>query len=91
MLKNLYRNAENVYLCHRKLIKAPRAYSGSALRLFQKRLVLISEAPRAYFGSASRLFQKRRQDRSPQRGYFKAKEWNFLNIGKEMKEPFKLK
>ena len=55
MLKNLYRNAENVYLCHRKLIKAPRAYSGSALRLFQKRLVLISEAPRAYFRSAGRI------------------------------------
>ena len=69
MLKNLYRNAENVYLCHRKLIKAPRAY----------------------FRSASCLFRKRRQDRSPQRGYFKAKEWNFLNIGKEMKKPFKLK
>ena len=39
--------------------KAPCAYFGSALRLFQKRLALISEAPCAYFGSASCLFQKR--------------------------------
>ena len=29
------------------------------VRLFRKRLALISEAPRAYFGSASRLFRKR--------------------------------
>ena len=28
------------------------------VRLFQKRLVLISEAPRAYFGSAPRLSRK---------------------------------
>ena len=39
----------------RTLPKDPRAYLGSAPRLFPKRPVLISEAPGAYFGSAGRF------------------------------------